>query len=142
MTNNEAASIIAGFTYTAFNVEEAKRVKEALELAEKALFSTQPVIAPESEDIAEASQYAVDRSVRLMLKKHYLYNAEKEAADREKRFLMTAFAALEMRVPKKPLPEERYYGNGQCPCCNAVFLDKSTNFCGNCGQALDWGTGK
>ncbi len=46
--------------------------------------------------------------------------------------------ALEKQTPKKPLSEEQFYGNGKCPCCNAVFLDKLTKYCGNCGQALDW----
>ena len=44
----------------------------------------------------------------------------------------------EKNTPKKVLPDSKYYGNGICPNCNAVFVDKSTNFCGNCGQALDW----
>lgn len=48
-------------------------------------------------------------------------------------------AALEKHMPQKPLPEDKWYGNGKCPRCNAVFLDKSTKYCGNCGQALDWG---
>ena len=42
-------------------------------------------------------------------------------------------------IPKKPLPENKYYGNGRCPRCGVYFIDKSTNYCGNCGQALDWG---
>ena len=25
---------------------------------------------------------------------------------------------------------------GQCPTCGAVFLDDSTNYCGNCGQKI------
>ena len=29
-------------------------------------------------------------------------------------------------------------GVGRCPRCNAVFLDSSTPFCGNCGQHLLW----
>jgi hypothetical protein len=41
-------------------------------------------------------------------------------------------------IPKKPLPENKYYGNGICPHCGVYFLDKSTKYCGNCGQALDW----
>lgn len=41
-------------------------------------------------------------------------------------------------VKRKPLPEPRYYGNGRCPSCHVVFMDKSTKYCGNCGQALDW----
>ena len=49
-----------------------------------------------------------------------------------------AIAALKKQEPAAPLPENDY-GNGKCPSCGAVFLDKSTNFCGNCGQALKWG---
>ncbi len=48
--------------------------------------------------------------------------------------------ALEKQTPQAPLPEERYYGNGKCPRCGVVFIDKSTRYCGNCGQALDWRT--
>ena len=44
---------------------------------------------------------------------------------------------LEKQIPKKPL-EEHFFGIGKCPNCNAAFLDKSTKYCGNCGQALDW----
>lgn len=47
-------------------------------------------------------------------------------------------AAAKKQVPQKPVPEPRYYGNGKCPSCHAVFIDKTTNYCGNCGQALDW----
>ena len=49
-----------------------------------------------------------------------------------------AILALEKQIPKKPLEETKFYGNGKCPSCGAVFMDKSTNYCGNCGQALDW----
>ena len=45
---------------------------------------------------------------------------------------------LEKQIPKKPIPDNRYFGNGICPNCKAVFMDKSTKNCGNCGQALDW----
>lgn len=47
--------------------------------------------------------------------------------------------ALDKQIPKKPLPETEIYGNGICPSCRAYFLDKLTKYCGNCGQALDWG---
>lgn len=53
-------------------------------------------------------------------------------------YLKTCAMAIEKQIPKKPLPEDRYYGNGRCPSCHAVFLDRSTKYCGNCGQALDW----
>ena len=43
------------------------------------------------------------------------------------------------RIKRKPAPEPEFcYGIGCCPNCRACFLDKSTNYCGNCGQALDW----
>ena len=59
--------------------------------------------------------------------------------DRRCRAIEAAKAALEKQMPKKPEAESRYYGVGRCPNCRAVFRDASTNFCGNCGQALDWG---
>lgn len=40
------------------------------------------------------------------------------------------------RKPAKVKPYKPY--SGQCPNCGAAFLDSSTKFCGNCGQALDW----
>ena len=47
-----------------------------------------------------------------------------------------AISALEKQIPKKPTPYKGY--EGQCVGCGAVFLDRSTKYCGNCGQALDW----
>lgn len=44
------------------------------------------------------------------------------------------------RTPMKPNSYKLYAG--QCPRCGVVFLDCSTNYCGNCGQALDWGESK
>lgn len=35
------------------------------------------------------------------------------------------------------LKRDRFRGVGRCKC-GAEFLDKGTNFCGNCGQKLDW----
>ena len=45
-------------------------------------------------------------------------------------------AAAKYRIAQKPEPE--LYENGKCPTCGAVFEDKPKNYCGNCGQALDW----
>ena len=42
------------------------------------------------------------------------------------------------REPKRVLTDKCYFGVGVCPRCGVVFLDSSTNFCGNCGQALEW----
>jgi hypothetical protein len=49
-----------------------------------------------------------------------------------------AVDALEKQVAKKPNPDTKFYGFGFCPTCNACFMDKSTNYCGNCGQKLGW----
>ena len=49
-----------------------------------------------------------------------------------------AVDALERQVAKKPNPDTKFYGFGFCPTCNACFMDNSTNYCGNCGQKLDW----
>lgn len=47
--------------------------------------------------------------------------------------------ALKKQIPKNPIPDNRYLvGNRMCPSCKAVFMYKSTKYCGNCGQALDW----
>lgn len=51
--------------------------------------------------------------------------------------VFVAKKAIEKQIPKKVLPDKEYY-EGICPCCGVHFLDRSTNFCGNCGQALDW----
>lgn len=43
--------------------------------------------------------------------------------------------AKEKQEPYKPAPYQQHCG--KCKC-GAVFLDKKTNYCGNCGQKLDW----
>lgn len=48
------------------------------------------------------------------------------------------WAAAKYRIPQKPKPDLSYYSYGECPTCGAVFEDKPTNYCGNCGQVLDW----
>lgn len=52
--------------------------------------------------------------------------------------LRMALMAVERQIERRPLPEPKVYGNGICAGCGAYFLDKSTNYCGNCGQALNW----
>lgn len=57
---------------------------------------------------------------------------------RTQELLLIMATALEKQIPKKVLPENKWYGIGMCPTCGAVFLNSSTGSCGNCGQALDW----
>ena len=43
-------------------------------------------------------------------------------------------AVRKAEIAMKPLPGDI---NGRvCPCCDSQLLD---NYCGNCGQKLDWG---
>ena len=53
-------------------------------------------------------------------------------------YARAAADALEKQIAKKPNPDKKFYGFGFCPTCNACFMDNSTNYCGNCGQKLDW----
>lgn len=47
-------------------------------------------------------------------------------------------AAAKYRIPQKPKPDLSHYSYGECPTCGAVFENKPSNWCGNCGQVLDW----
>lgn len=90
-------------------------------------------------DIQKALNYTENRCLEILLETEIATSkAQKDRLNREFDFLQTAREALEMRKPEKPTEDNRYYGNGKCPCCGVVFMDKSTCFCGNCGQALDW----
>lgn len=61
-----------------------------------------------------------------------------------------AISALEKQIPKKPISikndEDVKIGAGtwkagvtvyKCSCCNS-FISRSSDFCPDCGQALDW----
>lgn len=43
--------------------------------------------------------------------------------------------AMRKQIPFKP--ERVAYWEGKCKC-GVVFMDRETNYCGNCGQKLDW----
>ena len=47
--------------------------------------------------------------------------------------IKTVKAAAQKQIAMKPEPDKQYYCNGICPSCRAVFFDKTTKFCGNCG---------
>lgn len=67
-----------------------------------------------------------------------LNTTERVEVDREelREAVRAVSAAAKYRIPQKPEPE--LYENGKCPTCGAVFEDKPMNYCGNCGQALNW----
>ena len=45
----------------------------------------------------------------------------------------------EYREPHPVLPYKMYAG--KCPNCGVVFLDDSTNYCGNCGLKIEFPQG-
>lgn len=57
-----------------------------------------------------------------------------------------AIAALEKQIPKKMNDIDEYEEDelcGYCPQCNKLQSNLwNENFCGDCGQAIDWGEGK
>ena len=48
-------------------------------------------------------------------------------------------AAVEKQKSFKPVTKKLVCGVGRCKC-GAEFLNSDTDYCGNCGQRLDWGT--
>ena len=46
-------------------------------------------------------------------------------------------SAMNKQIPKRPIPYNPW--NGKCPVCNIVFTNNLMNYCGSCGQKLDWG---
>ena len=52
---------------------------------------------------------------------------------------MTLKEAVEKQISKEPLPYKGW--EGKCPTCGVIFVDRLTNYCGNCGQKLLWKRG-
>lgn len=48
-----------------------------------------------------------------------------------------ALEALDKQIPFEPETDHLILGVGRCKC-GVEFLDKKTNYCGNCGQKLMW----
>ena len=48
-----------------------------------------------------------------------------------------ALEALDKQIPFEPFTDRLKIGVGRCKC-GVEFLDKKTNYCGNCGQKLMW----
>lgn len=48
-------------------------------------------------------------------------------------------AAMDKQEPFKPETTRLTIGIGRCKC-GVEFLDSKTNYCGNCGQKLNWST--
>ena len=48
-----------------------------------------------------------------------------------------ALEALDKQIPFEPETYDLKIGVGRCKC-GVEFMDKKTNYCGNCGQKLRW----
>ena len=46
-----------------------------------------------------------------------------------------AVEALEKQIPRKPIPCSRNSTWTKCPVCDSTDIDE---YCGKCGQRLDW----
>lgn len=75
----------------------------------------------------------IERQIEIIPKSEKQEKSKRENLD----FALSIKSAIEKQIPKKPLLYKGY--EGKCPTCGVIFLDRSTNYCGNCGQALDWG---
>ena len=68
---------------------------------------------------------------------YYGFNGKTMAIAMLNEASLIACEAMGKQIPYKPEPEDKWYGVGKCKC-GVVFLDKSTKYCGNCGQKLNW----
>ena len=57
-----------------------------------------------------------------------------------------AISALEKQIPKKLQNIHRFRGRekcvGACPICGYVFCSDYGDYCGGCGQMIDWTDGE
>lgn len=53
--------------------------------------------------------------------------------------LLLASKALEKQIPQKAIirPTRSFFKDERCPNCDSFFIGHH-NFCGECGQAIDW----
>ena len=62
--------------------------------------------------------------------------------DHRKRCMDVLIEAARFRIKKKPIRDMEIslmFDGRRCPTCNYVVNKYDNVFCGNCGQALDWG---
>lgn len=53
--------------------------------------------------------------------------------------LCMAIEALEKQIPKKPRERHPFKSFGSCGACGINISTRTDkNYCGNCGQAIDW----
>lgn len=60
-----------------------------------------------------------------------------ELVDQSQCEINVAINALDKQIPFTPETNNLKVGLGRCKC-GAEFLDKLTNYCGNCGQRILW----
>lgn len=82
---------------------------------------------------------AIENLIRKTINRLILISdcADKEA---DRCAISRAIIALIKQIPQKVVNEKTSVGDYRCPNCNAAFIASAgtTQYCGNCGQALDW----
>lgn len=59
-----------------------------------------------------------------------------EFSNTYKEMCKLSIQALKKQIPEKVISYHPW--EGKCPCCSVIFTSRSTSYCGNCGQKLDW----
>lgn len=132
------------------NLENCKKEIQACEVAVKALEDVQKYRAIEK-DLKE--RYHANVDIPLLM--HHFIETVFEGEKHEGFCLLTnedakaweeykaigtpeeCREAMERQEPFKPETTRLTIGIGRCKC-GVEFLDRKTNYCGNCGQKLDW----
>lgn len=132
------------------NLENCKKEIESCEVAVQALEDVQKYREIEKE---LKERYHANVDIPLLMhhfietvfegEKHegfcLLTNEDREAWEEYKSIgtVEECRAAMEKQKSFKPVTKKLVCGVGKCKC-GVEFLDRKTNYCGNCGQKLDW----
>lgn len=90
-----------------------------------------------TELIKRAIESAQNRKYKLSKDlEHNISDLHRKKANGQREVMQVTIEALEKQIPKKPVKriveKWTYY---HCPICEDITL---RDYCGNCGQALDW----
>lgn len=91
--------------------------EECLEITEKAI-----AYFPATHSSTQMPDYCFPRDFIKAIVKN----------EEERQAILIMNNALEKQIPKKPTVY-----NSQCPVCGR-YVTIEDNYCGNCGQAIDW----
>lgn len=121
------------------NLENCKKEIQSCEVAIKALEEIQQYRAigtpEECQKSVAVCKSMIDRKITPENMEEYM-KFEDECVKCGFTF-NSLLEAREKQIPYKPSQQKLVWGIGKCKC-GVEFLDSKTNYCGNCGQKLDW----